>query len=320
MLSSARPSSQNASQSGPTFSTPLSQRSASDLRRGLAPARRRSRTNSMMQVPGLVRTNSQIGILQRTGSIPIASRERIRNALGDVSQHHSQNSSTFTSQARAGAFLTASPGRGARPGDTSLLARTRSLGTTVDKLDQTEEDKLAADLQAMALARKFHTPSPFEISDPRSVERLCHQDTQTGDTFAITSSPYFVNQSRDHNLNQNQKSTVPGPRSPTSPSAPYSQSSPRSDRFRLDPPHSSETKKRYIMQPRVSASKTKHIARQIKTDVIGVGGNASLNRRNRPGLTRQKAMLNFKPLGGTTIPRTSGSKELKEEDATMLET
>jgi hypothetical protein len=320
VLSRSRPSSQNASQTGPTFTTPLSQRSASDSRRGLAPARRRSRTNSMMQVPGLVRTNSQIGILQRTGSIPIASRERIRNALGDVSQHHTQNSSSFTSQARAGAFLTASPGRAPRPGDTSLLGRARSLSTTIDKLDQTEEDKLAADLQAMALARKFNTPSPFEISDPRSVERLCHQDIQSRDTFAITSSPYFVNPSRDYNLNQNPKSTVPGPRSPTSPSAPYSQSSPRSDRFRLDQPKCSETKKRYIMQPRASASKTKHMARQLKTDVIGGGGNGTINRRNRPGLTRQKAMLNLRPIGGTAVPSDGGLKGLKEEDVTMVAT
>jgi len=320
MLSSSRASSQNASQSGLTFSTPSSQRSASDSRRVLAPARRRSRTNSMMQVPGLVRTNSQIGILQRTGSIPIVSRERIRNALGDVSQHHSQNSSSLTTQARAGAFLTASPGRVPRPADNSLLGRTRSLGTIIDKLDQTEEDKLAADLQAMALARKFNTPSPFEISDPRSIERLCHQETQTRDTFAITSSPYFVDKSRDYDLNPNPKSTVPGPRSPTSPSAPYSRSSPRSDRARPDQPNSSETKKRYIMQPRVSTSKTKNIARQPKTNVIGVGGIVTMNRRNRPGLTRQKAMLNLKPLGGATVPRYNGCQGSKEEDVTMIGT
>jgi len=317
MLSGSRTSSQNASQSGPTFSTPLSQRSASDSGRGLAPARRRSRTNSMMQVPGLVRTNSQISILQRTGSIPIASRERIRNALGDVSQHHTQNWSSLTTQARAGAFLTASPGRAVRSINNALLVRTGSLGTTTEKLDQTEEDKLAADLQAMALVRRYHTPSPFEISDPRSVERLCYQDNKSTDTFAINSSPLLTSKSRDDNIYPNPKSTVPGPRSPTSPSAPYFQSSPRGDRLQPDHSNHSGTKKRYILQPRVSASKTKHIAQQTKTEVIG-GGSLTATRRNRPGLTRQKTMLNLQSLGTANPSRSGGSKEMKEEDVTML--
>jgi hypothetical protein len=117
------------------------------------------------------------------------------------------------------------------------------------------------------------------------------------------SSPYFASQVRDYTLNA--KPTVPAPRSPISPSAPYSQSSPKRDCYRTNSFSRFGGNKRLITQAKILGKRKVTSSQGGKSGVIG-------QCKPRPTLTRHKAMIFNKPpecqrSSDTAMPSSSTS-------------
>jgi hypothetical protein len=161
----------------------------------------------MATIAGLTRTNSQLGQLRRTGSLSLATGN-VRAALSDT---HTNIPAIRTTNAN----MNSPAGILESDTDSIRLALSRYQGVT-------EADALAVEMEGLVLAKLPRTPSP-QTADLWSVAR----SPVDHDTQLRSSSPYSSPASRPcfWFTDVDQSPSVPGPRSPVSPSAPYSRRS-----------------------------------------------------------------------------------------------